>query len=83
MLCDMSWKNNVLLSGNSYRLYNKEHGGHAKSTSWKVVGSNPDGVIGIFHLHNPFGLTLALGSTQPLTKMSTRDISCRVKAVGA
>jgi len=49
MLCDMSWKNNVLLSGNSYRLYNKEHGGHAKSTRRKVVGSIPDGVIGIFH----------------------------------
>jgi hypothetical protein len=48
MLCDMSWKNNVLISGDSYRQYNKEHGGHAKSTSRKVVGSIPDGVIGIF-----------------------------------
>jgi len=25
------------------------------STSWKVAGSIPDGVIGIFHLHNPSG----------------------------
>jgi hypothetical protein len=49
MLCDMSWKNNVLLSGNSYRLYNKEDGGHAKSTRRKVVGSIPDGVIRILH----------------------------------
>jgi hypothetical protein len=24
--------------------------------------------------HNPFGRTLALGSTQPLTEMSTRNI---------
>ena len=42
-------KNSVLLSGNSYKLYNNEHGGHVKSTRRKVVGSIPDGVIGIFH----------------------------------
>jgi hypothetical protein len=29
-------------------------------------------VIGIFHLHNPSGRTVALRSTQPLTDMSTR-----------
>jgi len=29
-----------------------------------VIG---DGVIGIFHLHNPSGRTMALGSTQTLT----------------
>jgi hypothetical protein len=33
------------------------------------------GVTGIFHWHNPFGRTMALGSTQPLTEMSTRNIS--------
>ena len=27
----------------------------------KVAGSIPDGVIGIFHLHNPSGRTMALG----------------------
>jgi len=31
--------------------------------------------IGIFHWHNPSNHTLALGSTQPLTEMSTRSIS--------
>jgi hypothetical protein len=41
----------------------------------KVAGSIPDGVIGIFHSHNPSGRTIALGSTQPLTEMSTRNIS--------
>jgi hypothetical protein len=41
------------------------------SCSWQVAGSIPDGVIGIFHCHNPFGRTMALGSTQPLTEMST------------
>jgi hypothetical protein len=38
-------------------------------------GSIPDGVIGIFHCHNPSDRTIALGSTQPLTEMSTRSIS--------
>jgi hypothetical protein len=32
-------------------------------------------VTGIFHRHNPAGCTMALGSTQPLTEMSTRNIS--------
>ena len=45
------------------------------ATSWKVTGSIPNGVIGIFHWHNPSGRTMALGSTQPLTEMSTRNIS--------
>ena len=51
--------------------------------SRKVAGSIPDGVIGLFHLHNPSGHTMALGLTQPLTEMSTRNISWGVKATGA
>jgi len=35
------------------------------------------------HGHNPSGRTMALGSTQPLTEMSTRNISWVVKAAGA
>jgi hypothetical protein len=50
-------------------------GDFVSRTVRKVAGSIPDGVIGIFHWHNPSGLTMALGLTQPLTKMSTRDIS--------
>ena len=38
------------------------------------AGSIPNGV-GIFHWHNPSDRTMALGSTQPLTEMSTRGIS--------
>jgi len=38
----------------------------------QVAGSIPDGVIGIFHWHDPSGHTMALRSTQPLTEMSTR-----------
>ena len=45
------------------------------ATSRMVAGTIPDGVIGIFQRHNPFGRTRALGSTQPLTEMSTRNIS--------
>jgi hypothetical protein len=45
------------------------------STSRKVAASIPDGVTGIFRRHNPSGRIMALGSTQPLTEMSTRNIS--------
>ena len=39
--------------------------------SCKVVGSGPDGVIGIFHRLNLLSWTVVLGFTQPLTEMST------------
>ena len=45
------------------------------ATNRKVAGSIPDGVIGIFHWHNPPDLTMVLRSTQSLTEMSTRRIS--------
>jgi len=45
------------------------------ATNRKVTGSIPDGVNVIFHWHNPSDRTMALGSTQPLTEMSTRSIS--------
>jgi len=45
------------------------------ATSRKVAGPIPDIVIGIFNWHNPSDRTMALGSTQPLTEMSTRSIS--------
>ena len=41
----------------------------------KAAGSIPDVDIGIFHLHNPSGRTLGLWLTQPVTEMSTRNIS--------
>jgi hypothetical protein len=53
------------------------------ATSRQVAGSIPDGVIGSFYWHNPSGRTMALGSTQPLTEMSTRYISWGVNAAGA
>ena len=53
------------------------------ATSRKVAGSIPDGVIEIFHWHNPSSRTMALGLTQLLTEISNRDISWGVKAAGA
>ena len=53
------------------------------ATSRKVAGLIPDGVIVIFKLLNPSGSAMALGLTQPLTKMSIRDMSWGVKAAGA
>jgi hypothetical protein len=40
------------------------------ATSRKVAGSISDAVNGIFHSHNPFGRTMALGLIQPLTETS-------------
>ena len=48
------------------------------ATNWKVVGSIPDGVIGILHRKNPSDRTMAVGLTQSLTEMSKG-----VKAAGA
>jgi hypothetical protein len=45
------------------------------ATRRKFAGSIADGVIGIFHWNNPSGRTMVLGLTQPLTEMSTRNIS--------
>ena len=52
------------------------------ATSLQVTGSITDGVIGIFHWHNPSGRNRTLGSTQPLTETSTKNISRGVKAAG-
>ena len=51
--------------------------------SRKVAGSILDGIIGIFHSLKPSGRIVALGSTQPLTEMTTRNPSWGVKAAGA
>ena len=53
------------------------------ATSRKVSFSIPGVVIGIFHLPNSSGHTMALGSTQPLTVTHTRNISWGIKAAGA
>jgi hypothetical protein len=57
-------------------------GGHAVAqwlrhcaTNRKVALLILDGVTVIFHWHNSSGRNMLLGLTQPLTEMSTRDIS--------
>ena len=40
-------------------------------------------ITGIFHWHNPSSRTMVLGSTQPLTEMSTRNISFRIQTACA
>jgi hypothetical protein len=45
------------------------------ATSQKVSGSIRDGVVEIIHLPDLFGHTMALGPTQPLTEMITRNMS--------
>jgi len=63
--------------------YTSEGGGGTAVAQWfpsccatnrKVAGSIPDSVIGIFHCHVPSDRTMALGSNQPLTEISTRGI---------
>jgi hypothetical protein len=44
------------------------------ATSLKVAGSIPDEVIRFFNSPNHSNRTMALGSTQPLTEMSTRNL---------
>jgi hypothetical protein len=43
------------------------------ATSRKVTGSNPD-EVDFLNLPNPSNRTMALGSTQPLTEMSTMNL---------
>ena len=49
----------------------------------KVAGSIPNCVIRIFHWHKPSARAVALRSNEPLTEMSTRNISWWVKVGGA
>jgi hypothetical protein len=44
------------------------------ATSRKVAGSIPDEVIGFFNWPHPSSPTVALGSTELLTEMSTRNL---------
>jgi len=53
------------------------------ATTQKVVGLIPSGVLKIFYRNDPSGCILALGSTQPLTEMSTRNILWGLKLASA
>jgi hypothetical protein len=53
------------------------------ATSRKVAVSIPNGFTRIFYWLNPSDRTMTPGSTQPLTEISTRNVSWGVKAAGA
>jgi hypothetical protein len=53
------------------------------SVNRKFAGSIPEGVMEIFHWHNPSDRTMALGSTQPLNRNEYQELFLGVKAVGA
>jgi hypothetical protein len=57
----------------AYSIYFRVNMARHYATSWKVAGSNPNEVT-FFFLPNHSSLTMALGSTQPLTEMSTRNL---------
>jgi hypothetical protein len=69
----------VICSQISYSIIQKKYWAIRR----KVAGSITDGVIGIFHCHNPSGRTMALGLTQLLKEMSIRNISWGVNAASA
>jgi hypothetical protein len=50
-----------------------------KATSWNVAGSNPDEVIGFSNWPKPYRCTVGVGSTEPLTEISIRNLH-RVKS---
>jgi hypothetical protein len=54
----------LYINGSNCKLY---------ATSRKVAGSSPD-EVDFFNLLNPSSRTMALGSTQSLTEISTRDL---------
>jgi hypothetical protein len=60
--------------------------GHAMAhcaTTWKVAGSIPDGVTGIFHWHHPSGRTMALEVDSASNRNKYQEYFLEVKAAGA
>ena len=65
---------NLFISYNKFGTWWRSWSKHCAS-SRNVKGSIHDGIIGIFHLHIPSSRTVARGSTQSITEMSSRNIS--------
>jgi len=53
-----------------------------RSTSRNVAGLILDSDPGISRRHSPSGRTMFLGSTQPLTETSTRNVTWSVQKAG-
>jgi hypothetical protein len=60
---------NLFDRGTRYRSWSRHY-----ATSRKVAGLFSDEVVEFFSAHNPSSRIMALGSTQPLTEMSTRNL---------
>jgi hypothetical protein len=52
------------------------------ATNWKVAGSIPDGIAGIFNRHNPSGRTMALGVDSASNRSEYQEYFLGVKATG-
>jgi hypothetical protein len=72
-----------------YKIINK-YGARGGAVGWGTTlltgtsrGRFPMVSLELIPWHNRFGRTMALELTQPLTEMSTRNISWGVKAAGA
>jgi hypothetical protein len=59
----------------SEKIWEKIYYLFSASTSRKVAGSIQGEIIGFLNLPDPSSSTMSLGSTQPLTEISTRNIS--------
>jgi hypothetical protein len=59
----------IIIGGTLWRSWLRRY-----ATSRKVAVSIPDEDIGFFNWPNPSSRTMALGSTQPLIEMSTRNL---------
>jgi hypothetical protein len=66
------WRGRQVLK--NYLVSNCVHLQGHYATRLKIAGSISDEVIGFFNLPNPSSRIMALGSTQPLTEMSTRNL---------
>ena len=60
---------------NAFYFYKTGARGGAVGSGRKIASSIPDGVIRVFHFHNLSGRIMALGLTQLLTEISTRNVS--------
>jgi hypothetical protein len=74
------WKDNIKMDLKRAFCEDRGWSGGTRQRSWlrhyatsrKVVRLSPS-EVDFFNLSNPSSLTMALGSTQPLTEMSTRN----------
>jgi hypothetical protein len=72
-MCYQYKTTDLIRNENHFLIYNVDSWLRHYAISRKVVGVGPDDVD-FFNLPNPSSRTMALGPTQPLTEMSTRNL---------